>query len=357
MAADDPNPELAPTEAPWKRWAALGLCVGTSIAMGIMGLTWVFQLDSTLGQAVVVSFAVLVLLAGLRLTLLGPEQRNRWFGTRKHELTSSIAAFLRHIAELPSFTYTEVVPAEPGRKAETLTTPYRSFIQWLIMGIGEVIALTTAVLVTAVFLTLAFPVNRQVMAQHAAHAGASHHGTPSEQPSAARRMLGVYDCPDCSRQVAWFHAVAARLTFIYEEEGEHGAGPASPGETAGSSSNAPIDPKSREWTLLGLAMLQLANIGILVLSANAVLEIGLLIEEPGVEHVRRVLALSFTGMALYLIKEYPIRHSKEEFELGCVAGGIAAILWIMHPLQELMVGRVRAMHGEGAKPAPVPEHH
>ena len=90
------------------------------------------------------------------------------------------------------------------------------------------------------------------------------------------------------------------------------------------------DPVS--WSPLGLTMLRLASLGILVLSANAVLEIALLIEEPGVKHVRRVLALSFTGMALYLIKEYPVRHDKDEFLLGCLAGALAALLWILQSI-------------------------
>lgn len=125
---------------------------------------------------------------------------------------------------------------------------------------------------------------------------------------------------------------------------------------SGPPPNEHPKPYDRPWTQLGLAMLQLANIGILVLSANAVLEIGLLIEEPGVEHVRRVLALSFTGMALYLIKEFPINQDKTEFQLGCLSGAIAALLWLMHPLQKFLMhpldkDRMQALQADAARQA------
>jgi hypothetical protein len=169
------------------------------------------------------------------------------------------------VRELPSFTYREVHFDEKGHSARTYVVPYRSLVQWLIMLIGETIAILTAGGVFAVVLTFVF--------------GEEH------------------------------------LGFI--------------GTSAKAFTSLAIEKRPEHWTSLGLAMLRLANIGVLVLSANAVLEIGLLIEEPGVKHVRRVLALSFTGMALYLIKEYPIRHEMSEFLVGCLAGALAALLWLL----------------------------
>lgn len=86
---------------------------------------------------------------------------------------------------------------------------------------------------------------------------------------------------------------------------------------------------------LSLAMKRLTHLGLLVLATNAILEIGLLIEEPGVRHVRRVLALAFTGMTLYLTKEYALGKSDEtNFLLGCLAGLLAAFMWILGPLSQ-----------------------
>ena len=86
---------------------------------------------------------------------------------------------------------------------------------------------------------------------------------------------------------------------------------------------------------LSLAMKRLTHLGLLVLATNAILEIGLLIEDPGVRHVRRVLALAFTGMTLYLTKEYAMGKSDESnFLLGCLAGLLAAFMWILGPLSQ-----------------------
>lgn len=85
-------------------------------------------------------------------------------------------------------------------------------------------------------------------------------------------------------------------------------------------------------TRLGVAIARLTNLGIFVLAVNTLLEIALLVNEPGVAHVRRVLALSFTGMAIFLIKEYPLRERGVDFLFGCLSGGIAGAMWLMYPV-------------------------
>ena len=100
--------------------------------------------------------------------------------------------------------------------------------------------------------------------------------------------------------------------------------------------HAPREAGQAMPTTLGHCIARLANIGILVLAINALFEIALLVNEPGVSHVRRVLALSFTGMAIYLTKEYPIRESAPEFLLGCLSGLMAGLMWLLYPIGKVL---------------------
>lgn len=153
-------------------------------------------------------------------------------------------------------------------------------------------------------------------------------------PNTLRIVVGILACVVATWAIVQGCVIVAASGVAWDWRGDPFVNIIRPGH--------PNPPTTEDLTPLGLAIARLANLGILILGMNALFEIALLVNEPGIAHVRRVLALSFTGMAIYLIKEYPLTKETIEFLLGCLSGGIAGAMWMIYP-----IGKSDAQQSQG----------